>query len=141
AYTTEEKSFDGYHFVGMDKTSDSANGKVTEGDKHVVYVYEKDPEVPTKVENKGSEDVKNVTTGSKVVEDITKVKDNAPVGEAYTTEEKSFDGYHFVGMDKTSDSANGKVTEGDKHVVYVYEKDVTPEVKKGSVDVKYVTTD
>ena len=138
AYTTEEKSFDGYHFVGMDKTSDSANGKVTEGDKHVVYVYEKDetPEV-----KKGSVDVKYVTTDGKVLEDVTKVKDNAPVGEAYTTEEKSFDGYHFVGMDKTSDAANGKVTEGDKHVVYVYEKDETPEVKKGSVDVKYVTTD
>ena len=138
AYTTEEKSFDGYHFVGMDKTSDSANGKVTEGDKHVVYVYEKDetPEV-----KKGSVDVKYVTTDGKVLEDVTKVKDNAPVGEAYTTEEKSFDGYHFVGMDRTSDSANGKVTEGDKHVVYVYEKDETPEVKKGSVDVKYVTTD
>ncbi|MBM6788613.1 MucBP domain-containing protein, partial [Ligilactobacillus salivarius] len=115
-----------------------ANGKVTEGDKHVVYVYEKDvtPEV-----KKGSVDVKYVTTDGKVLEDVTKVKDNTPVGEAYTTEEKSFDGYHFVGMDKTSDSANGRVTEGDKHVVYVYEKDVTPEVKKGSVDVKYVTTD
>src|SRR5699024_8502324 len=222
AYTTEEKSFDGYDFVGMDKTSDSANGKVTEGDKHIVYVYEKDPEVPTTpVEKKGSVyvkyvdengnelpggekttvvkdgkvgsyysttekdfdgytfshmaegssdptgkvvegdqqvvyvyekdetpevkkgsvDVKYVTTDGKVLEDVTKVKDNAPVGEAYTTEEKSFDGYHFVGVDKTADYANGKVTEGDKHVVYVYEKDVTPEVKKGSVDVKYVTTD
>ena len=138
-YTTEKKSFDGYHFVGMDKTSDSANGKVTEGDKHVVYVYEKDvtPEV-----KKGSVDVKYVTTDGKVLEDVTKVKDNAPVGESYTTEEKSFDGYHFVGMDKTSDSANGKVTEGDKHIVYVYEKDpevpTTPVEKKGSVYVKYV---
>ena len=122
-YTTEEKTFDGYHFVGMDKTSDPATGVVAEGTKHVVYVYEKDvtPEV-----KKGSVDVKYVTTDGKVLEDVTKVKDNAPVGEAYTTEEKSFDGYHFVGMDKTSDSANGKVTEGDKHVVYVYEKD--PEV-------------
>ena len=137
-YTTEEKSFNGYHFVGMDKTSDPATGLVVEGTKHVIYVYEKDvtPEV-----KKGSVDVKYVTTDGKVLENVTKVKDNAPVGEEYTTEEKSFDGYHFVGMDKTSDSANGKVTEGDKHVVYVYEKDVTPEVKKGSVDVKYVTTD
>ncbi|MDE7522651.1 MucBP domain-containing protein [Ligilactobacillus salivarius] len=140
-YTTEEKTFGGYHFVGMDKTSDAANGKVTEGTKHVIYVYEKDPETPTPEVKKGNVDVKYITTDGKVLEDVTKVKDNAPVGEAYTTEEKSFDGYHFVGMDKTSDSANGKVTEGDKHVVYVYEKDVTPEVKKGSVDVKYVTTD
>ena len=138
-YTTEEKTFDGYHFVGMDKTSDPATGVVAEGTKHVVYVYEKDvtPEV-----KKGSVDVKYVTTDGKVLEDVTKVKDNAPVGEAYTTEEKSFDGYHFVGMDKTSDSANGKVTEGDKHVVYVYEKDpevpTTPVEKKGSVYVKYV---
>ncbi|WP_283599844.1 MucBP domain-containing protein, partial [Ligilactobacillus salivarius] len=223
SYTTEEKSFDGYHFVGMDKTSDSANGKVTEGDKHIVYVYEKDPEVPTTpVEKKGSVyvkyvdengnelpggekttvvkdgkvgsyyfttekdfdgytfshmaegssdptgkvvegdqqvvyvyekdetpevkkgsvDVKYVTTDGKVLEDVTKVKDNVPVGETYTTEEKSFDGYHFVGMDKTSDSANGKVTEGDRHIVYVYEKDpevpTTPVEKKGSVYVKYV---
>ncbi|WP_338401085.1 MucBP domain-containing protein [Ligilactobacillus salivarius] len=112
---------------------------MAEGTKHVVYVYEKDvtPEV-----KKGSVDVKYVTTDGKVLEDVTKVKDNAPVGEAYTTEEKSFDGYHFVGMDKTSDSANGKVTEGDKHVVYVYEKDpevpTTPVEKKGSVYVKYV---
>ena len=138
-YTTEEKSFTGYHFVGMDKKSDPATGVVSEGTKHVIYVYEKDetPEV-----KKGSVDVKYVTTDGKVLEDVTKVKDNAPVGEAYTTEEKSFDGYHFVGMDKTSDSANGKVTEGDKHIVYVYEKDpevpTTPVEKKGSVYVKYV---
>ncbi|MBZ4031314.1 MucBP domain-containing protein, partial [Ligilactobacillus salivarius] len=73
----------------------------------------------------------------KVLEDVTSVKDNAPVGEDYTTEEKTFDGYHFVGMDKTSDPATGVVSEGTKHVIYVYEKDPTPEIKKGSVDVTY----
>lgn len=41
-------------------------------------------------------------------------------------------------MDKTSDLATGVVSEGTKHVIYVYEKDVTPEEKKGSVYVKYV---
>ena len=135
-YGTTEKTFDGYHFVRMGEFSADATGQVEEGTKHVVYVYAKTP-----VEKKGSVDVKYVTTDGKVLEDVTKVKDNVPVGEAYTTEEKSFDGYHFVGMDKTSDSANGKVTEGDKHVVYVYEKDPevpTPVEKKGSVYVKYV---
>lgn len=121
----------------MGEFSAEATGKVEEGTKHVVYVYTKNPE-----EKKGNVDVKYITTDGKVLEDVTKVKDNAPVGEAYTTEEKSFDGYHFVGMDKTSDSANGKVTEGDKHIVYVYEKDpevpTTPVEKKGSVYVKYV---
>ena len=137
-YTTEEKRFDSYHFIGMDKTSDPATGVVAEGTKHVIYVYEKDvtPEV-----KKGSVDVKYITKDGEALEDVTSVKDNAPVGEDYTTEEKSFDGYHFVGMDKTSDPATGVVAEGTKHVIYVYEKDVTPEVKKGNVDVTYVAED
>ena len=137
-YTTEEKSFDGYHFVGMDKASDPATGVVAEGTKHVIYVYEKDvtPEV-----KKGSVDVKYITKDGEVLEDVSTVKDNAPVGEDYTTEEKSFDGYHFVGMDKASDPATGVVAEGAKHVIYVYEKEVTPEVKKGNVDVTYVAED
>ncbi|WP_171300921.1 MucBP domain-containing protein [Enterococcus cecorum] len=137
-YTTEEKSFDGYHFVGMSKDSDAATGVVAEGTKHVIYVYEKDVTPEAK---KGSVDVKYITKDGEVLEDVTSVKDNAPVGEDYTTKEKAFDGYHFVGMDKSSDAATGLVAEGTKHVIYVYEKDVTPEVKKGNVDVTYVTED
>ena len=137
-YTTEEKNFAGYHFVGMAKTSDPATGIVAEGTKHVIYVYEKDvtPAVKT-----GNVDVKYITTDGEVLEDVSSVKDNAPVGEDYTTAEKSFDGYHFVGMDKSSDPATGIVSEGDKHVIYVYEKDATPEVKHGNVDVTYVAED
>ena len=135
-YETTQKSFDGYHFVRMGEFSADASGQVEEGTKHVVYVYAKNPEKP--VEKKGSVDVKYITKDGEVLEDVTSVKDNAPVGEDYTTEEKSFDGYHFVGMDKSSDPATGLVAEGTKHVIYVYEKDP---VKKGSVDVKYVTVD
>ncbi|UXC65995.1 MucBP domain-containing protein [Ligilactobacillus agilis] len=153
-YTTEEKDFPGYHFVGMDKTSDPANGKVTEGTKHVIYIYEKNP-TPTVATDK-EEEQKGSVTVTYVDKDgnplpggeKTTVKHDVPVGEDYTTEEKDFPGYHFVGMDKTSDPANGKVTEGTKHVIYVYEKDPTPTVatdkseeKKGSVDVKYVDTE
>ena len=138
-YETTEKTFDGYHFVRMGEFSADATGQVEEGTKHVVYVYAKNPEAP--VEKKGNVDVKYITKDGKVLEDVTSVKDNAPVGEDYTTEEKTFDGYHFVGMDKTSDPATGVVSEGTKHVIYVYEKDPTPEIKKGSVDVTYVTED
>ena len=138
-YTTTEKEFDGYHFVRMGEFSADATGQVAEGTKHVVYVYAKNPEKP--VEKKGSVDVKYITKDGQVLEDVSSVKDNAPVGEDYTTEEKSFDGYHFVGMDKSSDPATGIVSEGDKHVIYVYEKDVTPEVKKGNVDVTYLAED
>ena len=135
-YTTEEKDFPGYHFDGMDKNSDPANGKVTEGTKNVVYVYEKDPEV-----KRGTVTVTYVDKDGNPLPggEETTVKDNVPVGEDYTTEEKDFPGYHFVGMDKNSDPANGKVTEGTKDVVYVYEKD--PEVKRGTVTVTYVDKD
>ena len=139
-YKTEEKTFEGYHFVGMDKTSDPATGVVAEGTKHVIYVYEKDPVTPTPEVKRGTVTVEYVDkTGNPLPGgQQTTVKDNVPVGEDYTTEEKQFDGYHFVGMDKTSDPANGKVAEGTKHVIYVYEKDVTPEVKRGTVTVEYV---
>ena len=135
-YTTEEKDFPGYHFDGMDKNSDPANGKVTEGTKDVVYVYEKDPEVKrgTVTVTYVDKDGNPLPGGEK-----TTIKDNVPVGEDYTTEEKDFPGYHFDGMDKNSDPANGKVTEGTKDVVYVYEKD--PEVKRGTVTVTYVDKD
>ncbi|WP_340852709.1 MucBP domain-containing protein, partial [Ligilactobacillus salivarius] len=135
-YSTEQKEFKGYTFSHMGQYSASPTGTVEEGTKHVIYVYSKNPEL-----KKGSVDVKYIAKDGKVLEDVTSVKDNAPVGEDYKTEEKSFNGYHFVGMDKTSDPATGVVAEGTKHVIYVYEKDVIPEVKKGSVDVKYVTTD
>ncbi|WP_283586042.1 MucBP domain-containing protein, partial [Limosilactobacillus ingluviei] len=91
-YTTTEKEFDGYHFVRMGEFSADATGQVAEGTKHVVYVYAKNPEKP--VEKKGSVDVKYITKDGQVLEDVSSVKDNAPVGEDYTTEEKSFDGYH-----------------------------------------------
>ena len=153
-YTTEQKDFSGYHFVGMDKHSDPVDGKVTEETKHVIYVYEKNP-TPTVATDKEEEQKGSVTVtyvdkdGNPLPGGEEKtVKHDVPVGEGYTTEEKDFPGYHFVGMDKTSDPANGKVTEGTKHVIYVYEKDPTPTVatdkseeKKGSVDVKYVDTE
>ena len=139
-YTTTEKKFDGYHFVRMGEFSADKTGQVAEGTKHVVYVYAKNPEKP--VEKKGSVDVKYITKDGQVLEDVSSVKDNAPVGEDYTTEEKSFDGYHFVRMGEFSAEAAGQVEAGTKHVVYIYAKNpVTPVQKTGSVDVKYVTTD
>ncbi|MBD5790772.1 MucBP domain-containing protein, partial [Ligilactobacillus salivarius] len=82
-YTTEKKNFDGYSFSRMGEFSADATGQVEEGTKHVVYVYTKNPE-----EKKGSVDVKYITKDGEVLEDVTKVKDNVPVGEDYGTEEK-----------------------------------------------------
>ena len=57
----------------MDKTSDSANGKVTEGDKHIVYVYEKDPEVPTTSETPAVPQEEKTTTDTPVKTSTSKV--------------------------------------------------------------------
>ncbi|WP_167589157.1 MucBP domain-containing protein, partial [Ligilactobacillus agilis] len=139
AYDTEKGNFNGYHFVGMAEDSAAADGVVSEGIKHVIYLYEKDPEI-----KKGSVDVKYVdrATGEVLPFDeaaLTTVKDNAPAGEKYDTDKKDFAGYTFVGMTEDSAAANGSVV-ADKtlHVVYAYDKNPEPIVKKGSVDVKYV---
>ena len=135
-YTTEEKAFDGYHFVGMDKSSDAATGVVAEGTKHVIYVYEKDvtPEV-----KKGNVDVTYVTEDGTVLEPTSDVVKDGEIGSNYETTQKAFAGYHFTRMGQFSADATGQVEEGTKHVVYVYAKNpVTPELKKGSVTVIYV---
>ena len=138
SYTTEQKTFTGYTFKGMDKTSSPTEGKVIEGTQHVIYVYTKIPEAKT-----GSVDVKFVdkTTGE-IIEgtSLEVVKDDVPVGEGYYTTPKDLTdkGYQFVGVREGSDDPAGLIVEGTKHVVYEYEKIPEPIVKKGSVDVKYV---
>ena len=138
-YVTEEKTFDGYHFLGMDKNSYPATGIVTEGTKQVIYVYEKDPVIPevkygdvdvTYVDEQG-----NVLPGGETMV----IKKYVPVGEIYETAQKEFEGYTFKAMDANSAPDKGKVVEGVTHVIYVYQK-VTPaeEEHKGSVDVTYV---
>ncbi|OQQ88847.1 hypothetical protein B6U57_01485, partial [Ligilactobacillus salivarius] len=44
-----------------------------------------------------------MTKDGEVLEATTDVVKDGEVGTDYTTEEKSFTGYHFVGMDKKSD--------------------------------------
>ena len=119
-YTTEQKTFDGYEFKALSSDSAPANGKVTEGDSHVVYVYKK--KTPAPQPKTGNVDVKYIDEDGNVLEGPTQVKTNAPVGEDYTTEQKTFDGYEFKALSSDSAPANGKVTEGDSHVVYVYKK-------------------
>ncbi|MCI6000657.1 MAG: MucBP domain-containing protein, partial [Finegoldia magna] len=125
-YTTEQKTIDGYEFVEIAKDSAPVNGKVEKGDQHVTYVYKK-TEVTPPVEEKGNVYVKYVTEDGEVLEAESTVKKDAPVGEAYTTEEKTFDGYEFVKLEDGSAPANGEVEKGDQHVTYVYKKkEVTP---------------
>ncbi|MGT2847412.1 Sgo0707 family adhesin, partial [Streptococcus massiliensis] len=139
-YTTSQKTFDGYEFKSLSSDSAPANGKVTEGDSHVVYVYKK--KTPAPQPKTGNVDVKYIDEDGNVLEGPTQVKTNAPVGEDYTTSQKTFDGYEFKALSSDSAPANGKVTEGDSHVVYVYKKKTpAPTPKTGNVDVKYIDED
>lgn len=74
--------------------------------------------------------VKYIAEDGTVLEAESAVKINAAVGEAYTTEQKAFDGYEFSTMGAGSAAASGKVIAGDLHVIYVYKKiKPTPEPK------------
>ncbi|MHC5522277.1 MucBP domain-containing protein [Ligilactobacillus saerimneri] len=134
SYGTSKKDFDGYTFAGLDEKSAAASGKV-EADTtlHVIYTYDK---LPDPVVEKGSVDVIYVDEHGNVLPggDLKVVKDNVPVGESYSTTQKDFAGYTFVRMGTGSADVSGKVTPGTQHVIYVYSKNVIPEIKKGSVD-------
>lgn len=118
AYTTEQKTFENYEFSTMGEGSAAASGTVAEGDLHVIYVYKKVEETP----KTGNVFVKYVTEDGKVLEAESKVVENAKVGTAYTTTQKTFDGYEFSKMGENSAEPNGKVVAGDLHVIYVYKK-------------------
>ena len=121
-YSTTQKTFKDYEFLKMADDSAAANGKVVAGDLHVVYVYKKtNPQPKT-----GSVYVKYIAEDGKVLEEESAVKTNAPVGETYTTEQKTFKGYEFSKIADGSAAANGVVAEGDLHVVYVYKANDKP---------------
>jgi hypothetical protein len=137
-YTTTPKTIPGYEYVGMHKDSDPANGNVKEGDQHVIYVYNK---IEEPQEGTGNVDVRYITEDGVVLEGPIDIKKDAPAGETYTTEQKSFEGYDFVGMGNGSADAEGTVKAGEtQHVIYVY-KSTKPQEKTGNVYVKYVTED
>lgn len=111
AYTTELKFFNDYVFAKMADDSAGANGTVQKGDQTVTYVYKKTQVTPP-VEQKGSVYIRYITEDGNVLQDYTPVKKDVPVGKAYTTQQKTFEGYEFV------------KTEIDKHgnTVYLYKK-------------------
>ena len=131
-YTTEQKTFDGYEYSAMGEGSAAASGKVVAGDLHVIYVYKA---------KTGNVFVKYLAEDGTELEAESVVKKDVPVGEAYTTEKKAFDGYEFSKMKEGSAPANGTVAEGELHVIYVYKVKEQPKPKTGTVYVKYEKED
>lgn len=82
---------------------------------------EEEPEVVEEVKT-GSVYTKYIQEDGNILEDRKAIKDNVPVGEEYSAEQKTFDGFEFVEMAKNSAPVEGKVVEGDTNVTFIYKK-------------------
>lgn len=108
-----------WKFISWDKQTDTIKG----ADVKFVGTWSFTKKVET-----GSVYVKYITEDGKVLEAESAVKKDAPVGEEYTTQQKTFDGYVFSKMAEDSAPAKGTVIKGELHVTYVYKAKETPEV-------------
>lgn len=108
-----------WKFISWDKQTDTIKG----ADVKFIGTWSFTKNVET-----GSVYVKYITEDDKVLEAESVVKKDAPVGEEYTTQQKTFDGYVFSKMAEDSAPAKGNVIKGELHVTYVYKAKETPEV-------------
>lgn len=110
-YGTSPADVPGYTLV---ETPGNASGRYTDGSTEVVYVYRKDPPPAAPAD----------LIVRWVTEDGTPLADEyrgtGVVGEPYTSERKSFDGYTLVAMPA---NAAGDLTASTTEVVYVYRAD------------------
>ena len=107
-YKTDQKSIDGYTFK---EVQGSATGTFTDQAQTVTYVYTKDPVAGGDVTAKYVD-----TDGNKISDDVVKTGN---VGDAYTTEQKTIDGYTFK---EVQGSAVGTFTDQAQTVTYIYTK-------------------
>ena len=118
AYTTEQKTFEGYTFR---KTEGDAVSGTMNSDKEVTYVYEKDAPPPPPAPVYYTLTVNYVDEGGAAVAESESA--SYQEGTAYSTAAKSIEGYTFR---KTEGDAVSGTMNGDKEVTYVYEKVAPP---------------
>ena len=100
----------------------TTKGELPETVESIYYVYEL----------VGDVDVTYKDDEGNILEATSLVKDGAAIGERYTTLQKEFKDYDFVGLEEGSAPAQGTVAKKAQHVVYIYKKQV------GDVLVHYV---
>lgn len=139
AYSAEEKSFDGYK---LDKVDGNKTGKVQKDTQYVVFHYvstqEEKPETPVEKET-GFVYVSYVTEDGQNL--AASLEISGVVGTAYTTEEKSFEGYEFISVEG---NATGTISAEIVSVKYIYKKAEVaenPVEETGVVNVVYATED
>ncbi|MCC4119918.1 MucBP domain-containing protein [Lactococcus lactis] len=123
-YNTEQKTIDGYTFK---EVQGDTTGTFTDQAQTVTYVYTKDPVAGGDITAKYVD-----TDGNKISDDVLK---SGNIGESYTTEQKTIDGYTFK---EVQGDTTGIFTDQAQTVTYVYTKDP---VAGGDITAKYVDTD
>ncbi|MGX2946987.1 MucBP domain-containing protein [Enterococcus alishanensis] len=124
AYTSEELAIEGYTFKEIKGT---ASGTFTAEPQTVTYVYTKDPVKGAEVTVQYQD-----TEGNSIAPNVIKAGN---VGEAYTSEKLTIEGYTFKEIKGT---ASGTFTAEPQTVTYVYTKDP---VKGAEVTVQYQDTE
>ncbi|MEO1771581.1 MucBP domain-containing protein [Candidatus Enterococcus ferrettii] len=117
SYTTEQLTIDGYSFKEI---KGAASGTITTEPQTVTYVYTKNPVKGAEVTVQYQD-----TDGNTVAPDVIKTGN---VGDAYTTEQLTIDGYSFK---EVKGAASGTIATEPQTVTYVYTKDPI----KGSAEV------
>lgn len=124
----------------------AVSGKIKSGQHTVTYVYKlMEPPIPTPEVKRGTVLVRHITEDGEALDETRAVVRDGKVGSGYITEAGQFDGYSLFKIDENGAPAQGLVKEGIQTVIYIYKKietpAPTPEVKKGSVQVRYITED
>jgi len=107
-YTTEPKIIVGYTFKEVQGKS---TGIFIESEQTITYVYTKNPTVGATVTAKYVDENGNSILDSMIY--------TGNVGESYTTEQISIDGYTFV---EVQGNPTGTFTEEEQTITYVYKK-------------------
>ena len=107
-YTTEPKIIAGYTYK---EVQGNPTGIFIESEQTITYVYTKNPTVGATVTAKYVDENGNSILDSMIY--------TGNVGESYTTEQISIDGYTFV---EVYGNPTGKFTEEEQTITYVYKK-------------------
>ncbi|WP_439443112.1 MucBP domain-containing protein [Listeria aquatica] len=107
-YTTEAKTIDGYTLT---ETPENATGTFSDTAQTISYVYEKESPVAKDITVKFVDSDGNELAPSETL--------SGNIGEDYTTEAKTIDGYTLT---ETPENATGTFSDTAQTVSYVYEK-------------------
>lgn len=133
SYATNARVIDGYA-LDVDALPANATGKFAEGDQTVTYKYIK---ATNEAAKNSTVTTKYVDEKGQAIEGISDETQTGRVGDSYTTNARTIDGYALDSKNLPANAA-GKFTEGSQTVIYKYIAAETEPVENGTVTVRYV---